>query len=103
LVPMGCVIDFFDGGLALWLILLLSHLLFGFKENRTIPRLVIYVSLVEHAIQRFVLKSTSTSSSVCVATSRVVILSSGVKGSALVFLLWRSIIFLPVLWWAPSI
>jgi hypothetical protein len=41
---MGCVIDFFDGGLALWLVLLLSHLLFVFKKDRTIPHLVICVS-----------------------------------------------------------
>jgi hypothetical protein len=92
---MGCVIDFFDGGLALWLVLLLSHLLFVFKKDRTIPHLVICVSLMEHAIQKSVQKLASPS--VCIAASRVVILSSRIKGSAPISQLRRSKICLPVL------
>jgi hypothetical protein len=84
-VPMGCVIDFFDEGFGLWLVLLLIHLLFGFKKDRTVLRLVICVSLVELAVQRSVLKSPFVSPSVCIASSRVVILSSRIESPAPVF------------------
>jgi hypothetical protein len=80
-----CVIDFFDGGLALHLTLLLSHLPFGFKEDRTVPCLVICISFMKHAIHRSILKSTPASPSVCIVASRVVILSSGIEGPAPVF------------------
>jgi hypothetical protein len=85
LVLVGCVIDFFDGGLALRLILLLSHLLFGFKEDRVVPCLVICISLVKHVIYRSIMKLTPPSPSVCIAASKVVILSSRIEGPAPIF------------------
>jgi hypothetical protein len=50
--------------LARRLILLLSHLFLGCKEDGTIPRPTIRISLMIHAIQRYVLESTSASPSV---------------------------------------
>jgi hypothetical protein len=89
LVPVGYVVDLFGGGLALQLILLLCHLFLGFMKDGTIPCPVICISLMIHAIQRSILKSTPASPSVYIATSSVVMLSSGIKGPAPVFQLRR--------------
>jgi hypothetical protein len=90
LVPVRCVVDFFNGGLVLWLIMLLGHLLFGLKKDGTISCPVICIPLVIHTIQRSILNSASASPSFCVPTPRVVIFSSGVEGPVPAFWLWRS-------------
>jgi hypothetical protein len=102
-VLVGCVVDFFGGGLVLWLILLLGHLLFRLKKDRTIPFPMICIPIMIHAIERSILNSTSASPIVCVASSRVVIFSSGVEIHVPFFWLQRSKFFLPILWWLTSI
>jgi hypothetical protein len=76
--------------------MLLGHFLPGLQEDGTIPYPVICISLVIYAIQRSILASTSPSSSVLIAASRVVIISFGVKSSIPAFQLRRSEIFLPI-------
>jgi hypothetical protein len=63
-MPVRCVVDFFGCGCIWLLVLLLVHFLFGLEEDRTIPRLMVYVSLVEHVIQRSILVSPPTSASI---------------------------------------
>jgi hypothetical protein len=85
LVPVRCVIVFFDGGLTQRLILPLSYLLFGFQKDRTVPCLVICISLVEHAIHMSILKSTPALALVSIASSRVVVLSYRIECLAPIF------------------
>jgi hypothetical protein len=75
----------------------LCHLLFGFKEDRTILCPMVSISLMKHIIQRLFLISAPTSAPVGVATSVLLMILSCVIHSALGFLLWRSEVFLPVL------
>jgi hypothetical protein len=70
-MPVVGVVDLFGGGLVVWLIFLLSHIFLGFKEDGTILRHVIHISLVIHAIQRSILKLTPVSHAVCIAASRL--------------------------------
>jgi hypothetical protein len=76
--------------------MLLGHFLPGLQEYGTIPCPAICISLAIHVIQRSILTLTSASSSVLVATSRVVIISFGVESPIPAFQLRRSKIFLPV-------
>jgi hypothetical protein len=61
---MGCVVNFFGYGWIWLFVLLLGHFLFGLEEYGTIPHQMVYVSLMEHVIQRSILVSPLVSASV---------------------------------------
>jgi hypothetical protein len=83
--------------------MLLSYHLLRFQENWTIPCLMIYVSLMEHAIKRFFLISAPASALAGVATSGLLMISSGVVDSIFTFLPQGSKIFLLVLQRSASV
>jgi hypothetical protein len=57
------MVDFFVYGGIQWLIELLSHFFLGLQEDGTIPCLMVYISLMQHAIHMYILVSTPTSPS----------------------------------------
>jgi hypothetical protein len=69
------MVDFFSGGRIMWLVLLLDHFFLGLQKDGTIPCPMIWISLVIHAIQRYLLASTPALPSICVAATRVVVIS----------------------------
>jgi hypothetical protein len=97
------MVDFFSGGRIMWLVLLLDHFFLGLQKDGTIPCPMIWISLVIHAIQRYLLASTPALPSICVAATRVVVISFRVESPIPAFWLRRFEIFLLVFWWSTSI
>jgi hypothetical protein len=75
----------------------------GLQEDGTISCHMIYISLVVHALQMFVLASATASPSVRVAASRVVVIAFRVESPIHAFWLWRAKLFFPVFWWSASV
>jgi hypothetical protein len=101
LMPVGCVIDLFSCAWCRRLVLLLSHLLFRFEEDRTIPCLMISIFRLKHAVQWLFLKLASALAGV--ASSILLMIFSWVIHYVLTFLSRRSEVFILVLWRFASI
>jgi hypothetical protein len=56
-MSVGCVVNFFGCGRIWLLVLLLAHFLFGLEEDGTITCPMVYISLMEHVVERSVLVS----------------------------------------------
>jgi hypothetical protein len=98
LVPVGCVVNFFGCAWCRWLAMFLDHFLFGFLKNGTISHPMVSVSFVEHAVERHVLRSTPSRTSICIATSSLAMISSWIICPALIFWPQRPKVFLLIFW-----
>jgi ABC-type uncharacterized transport system permease subunit len=76
--------------------MLLGHFLFGLWENGKISHLMVGVSFVEHAIERHVLHSTPATTSICIGTSSLAMISSWIICPTLAFWPQRPKVFLSI-------